>query len=146
MGCTKACDCERFRRNLIAKFERRYGSRSKLRVDEWVGVVLAAGLGLLIYAISAMGSAALGFIWLPRLSRSATALLASLLPPAIMALTLTIIVLSESRTPLPREMLLVFAIVCAPGFVVGWPSAFLTLRGLEKRMERAGVKAQEIFE
>jgi hypothetical protein len=115
-------------------------------VEEWIGILISAALGLLVYAISAAGSAALAFIWLPRVSRLAASLAASFLTPALMAATMVIIFLSDRGTPPARELAVVIAIVCAPGFVVGWPAAFLTLRGLERRLARAGALAQEIFE
>lgn len=115
-------------------------------MEEWVRILVSVALGLLVYAISAIGCASLSFLWLPRLPRPSAALLASLVMPAIAAAILLALFMSDSGGPSPGEFLIVLVITCMPGLVVGWPFAFFTLRALERRIERAGIKASEIFE
>ena len=107
---------------------------------------LLFAIGQLLYAASAIGLAVLVFLWLPTLPRQSAALFASLPLPLILASFLvTLGVLERSSTE--REVILaVFAIIAVPGVIVGWPCAALSLRALERRIERAGVTAKEIFE
>ena len=109
-------------------------------------IALSVGIGLIFSSLGAIGSAVIIYLWLPRIGRGAGAILGSLIIPALFVILLLFLLATENRQPPVGEVLAVFAIVCVPAFVVGWPFAALVLRALNRRMEQAGVSAQEMFE
>ncbi|MEL7319871.1 MAG: hypothetical protein AAFN04_14665 [Pseudomonadota bacterium] len=114
---------------------------------EWVIGVVAIAFAVLVYVFGAIGSAALFFLWFPKMTRWTASLTASCLAPVLFVIV--ILLASFTQSPAqndPIGFLVAMALVVAPGLIFGYPSAFLTLRALERRIERAGVKAQEIFE
>jgi len=113
---------------------------------EWILMSLAFGTGALAYALGAVGGAAMAFLWFPKLSRSAQGLLACLPAPSALALLTFGVMISGSGQEDYAVAIGVLFVLYVPSVVIGWPCAFLTLRALDRRVERAGVKAQEIFE
>lgn len=109
-------------------------------------IALFLGAALLIYVTGAVGCAALFFIWFPKLSRTSAALMAGVPVPSVLAVSLIGIAVMESTSQDAAVVLAALAMIALPGFAISWPCALLTLRALERRVERAGVKAQEIFE
>jgi len=101
--------------------------------------------GALAYALGAVGGAAIVFLWFPRLPRSAQGLIACLPAPCVLAVSIIFVMLSEAADNDPAAVIGAVFILVIPSLIFGWPCAFLTLRALERRVERAGVKAQEIF-
>ena len=115
-------------------------------MEDWLVLSLLSIIGVLGYGLGAAGSAALVFRWFPRLSRTSSALASSLPAPIVLIFAFLLIVAAEGDRS-EAEAILAFAVVVVlPGIAVGWPSGFLTLRALERRVERAGIKASEIFE
>lgn len=109
-----------------------------------LGLLLA--IGVFMYAVGAVGSAALMFLWFPKLARPSGALLASLPTPSIIAAFLLSLAWFANPSSDATVAIGAMAVVGLPGLAVGYPCALLTLRALDRRVERAGVKAQEIFE
>lgn len=114
---------------------------------EWVIGVIAIGFAVLVYVLGAIASAALLFLWFPKMTRWTASLTASCLAPFLFAIIILAVSLMEANAwDDPVGGVVAMVLVVAPGLIFGYPSAFLTLRALERRVERAGVKAQEIFE
>ncbi|MEM7700304.1 MAG: hypothetical protein AAF251_00060 [Pseudomonadota bacterium] len=114
---------------------------------EWVLGLIAIVFAVLVYMFGAIGSAALIFLWFPKMTRWTGGLVASCLAPIFFAAVIFAATLMEQNTwNDPVAGVFAILLVIAPGLIFGYPCAFLTLRALERRVERAGVKAQEIFE
>ncbi|MEM1197318.1 MAG: hypothetical protein AAGH57_14540 [Pseudomonadota bacterium] len=111
-----------------------------------LAIILVSILSLLIVAFAAIGIAALAFIWVPRLGGLTSSLLGSLLVPMAVTGSLLIIMAYENTTPPPADLIAVLAVTAGPCVVVGWPCAYLVVRALDRRVERAGLSAREMFE
>ena len=114
---------------------------------DWVLGVVAIVFAVLVYVFGAIGSAALMFLWFPKMTRWTASLTASCLGPALFAVVILATTMIDSGAwDDPVGGVVAMVLIIAPGLIFGYPSAFLTLRALERRIEKAGVKAQEIFE
>ncbi|MEM6585849.1 MAG: hypothetical protein AAF692_08850, partial [Pseudomonadota bacterium] len=85
-------------------------------------------------------------LWFPKLSRALQAFLSCLPLPGFFSLVIVATTTLDPVQDVPASVIGAVTLLFVPGLMVGWPCAFLTLRALERRVERAGVKAQEIFE
>ncbi|MEL6239322.1 MAG: hypothetical protein AAFQ90_12130 [Pseudomonadota bacterium] len=114
-------------------------------MSEAVILIIVGAVGVLSYAMTGVGCATLGYLWFPRLPVAAGALLGSLPAPVLIAVSVLLVATAGPGNTSIGPLLGAIAIICGPGIVIGWPCAFLTLRALHRRIERAGVTAQEVF-
>ncbi|MEM9311802.1 MAG: hypothetical protein AAGA34_10175 [Pseudomonadota bacterium] len=114
-------------------------------MSEWLILLLIGVVGALSYAMTGVGCATLAYLWFPRLPMAAGALAGSVPAPILIAASIVFLASAAPGAEQVGLMLAAIAIVCVPGVVIGWPCAYLTLRALHRRIERAGVTAQEMF-
>lgn len=100
-----------------------------------VAVGFAVFVGLAVYGFGALGGAALGFVFLPKLAAGLRAFLACLFGPVLVIGPILVIAILERGLPRAAdgEFILFATLLIVPAFIVGYPLAFLLTRALDRR-------------
>jgi hypothetical protein len=100
-----------------------------------IEIALLISIGFSFYGLGSAGCAALAFIIRPTASLSLRSLYAAIAAPIITIGPMFLLMVVDVGFPIARnsEMVVGMLMVVVPAFVVGFPAAYLTGRGLNRR-------------
>ena len=114
-------------------------------MDFTISVIVGIVSIIVFYGFGAVALATLLFLWVKPLGRLSATYIAALLMPGLAVFVVIVIAIYDPPPDMGAfagEMI----VVLAPGLLLGWPSAYLTRRALDKRIAIAGAMASDVFE